>query len=153
MSEDIEEPQAKKAKTDNDNDGKLLRFGDFNVERVLCKRPENKLMTLLGKFPGSEEDGILVVEKQPITKESIRGLLSSEAKVNSSFHNDIYSQYVVEGSCGLGEVRVTGIFPATESHIAKYSEQNLHMVEETPHIYQSITKPFIESQAFSLEVS
>ena len=68
-----EEPTAKKAKTDtaennSDKACKLLRFSEFKVDRVLCMKPETKLMTLLGKFPGSNEDGILVVEKKPITE-------------------------------------------------------------------------------------
>ena len=160
MSADCEElePQAAKkarietSKYDSNDRLKLLSFGDFSLERVLCKRPENKMITLLGKFAGSDEKGVLVVEKQPISEDCVKGLLSCEAKVNSSFHNDIYSQYVVEGACGLGEVRVMGVYPATDSHISKYSEQNLHMVHETPQIYQSVTKPFIQKQAFTLEV-
>ena len=157
MSDVDEEPTAKKAKTDtaenkSDKACKLLSFSEFKVDRVLCMKPETKLMTLLGKFPGSDEDGILVVEKQPITEESIRGLLSCDGKVNSHFHNDVYSQYVVDAQCGLGEVRVMGIYPATERHIIKYSSQRLHMVNETPELYRSITRPFIERQAFTLEV-
>ena len=151
------EPKAKKAKADvPENESaipcKLLSFSEFKVDRVLCKKPENKLMTVLGKFPGSKEDGILVVEKQPITEQSIRGLLSCDAKVNSSFHNDIYSQYVVDAPCGLGEVRVMGVYPATEKHITKYSDQRLHMVHETPDLYRNLTRPFIERQAFTIEV-
>ena len=152
-----EEPAAKKAKAETaENESektcKLLNFSEFKVDRVLCTKPESKLITLLGKFPGSEEDGILVVEKQPITEESVRGLLSCDAKVNSHFHNDIYSQYIVDAQCGLGEIRVMGVYPATESHIVKYSTQKLHMVHETPELYRSITRPFIERQAFALEV-
>lgn len=163
MSEEIEEieeqePKAKKVKyTASEKDGnvpdKLLSFSEFAVERVLCRKPENKLITLLGKFTGSRENGVLVVEKQPITEDSVRGLLSTDAKVTSKFHNDIYSQYVVNCPCGLGEVRVTGVHPASDSHIAKYSDQKFHLVQETPHLYQSITKPFIENQAFTLDVS
>ena len=153
-----EEPKAKKSRTDaleeaNEDQEKLLSFSKFSVDRVLFTKPENKSISLLGKFAGSDENGVLVVEKQPITEDSIKGLLSCDATVNSSFHNDIYSQYVVRGGRGLGEVRVMGVYPATEEHIAKYSDQQLHMVHESPHLYQTVTKPFIQSQAFAVEVS
>ena len=153
-----EEPKAKRAKGDSiekviDSQGKLLPFSEFHVDRVLFTKPENKSISLLGKFDGSEENGVLVVEKQPITEDSIKGLLSCDATVNSRFHNDIYSQYVVVGGRGLGEVRVMGVYPATEEHIAKYSDQELRMVHESPQLYQTVTKPFIQSQAFTVQVS
>ena len=155
------EPKLKRARVDtserdtsngSDTLQKFLSFSQFSVDRILFTKPENKSIALLGKFTGSEESGILVVEKQPITEESISGLFSRDAKVTCSFHNDIYSQYIVDGECGLGEVRVMGVYPASEDHITKYSDQKLHLVHESPHHYQSITKPFIESQAFALEV-
>ena len=152
-----QEPKAKRAKTDAiDNVGesqeKLLPFSEFSVDRVLFMKPDNKSISLLGRFAGSDKNGVLVVEKQPITEDSIKGLLSRDTTVTSSFHNDIYSQYVVLGGRGLGEVRVMGVYPATEEHIAKYSDQQFHMVHESPHLYQSITKPFIQSQSFAVEV-
>ena len=153
-----EEPKAKKARIDalekvSEGQEKLLPFSKFSVDRVLFTKPENKSISLLGKFAGSDENGVLVVEKQPITEDSIKGLLSCDAMVNSSFHNDIYSQYVVRGGRGLGEVRVMGVYPATEEHVAKYSDQQLHMVHESPHLYHTVTKPFIQTQAFAVEVS
>lgn len=153
-----EEPKAKRTKTDpieriNDSQEKLLPFSDFRVNRVLFTKPENKSISLLGKFAGSDENCVLVVEKQPITEGSIKGLLSCDATINNSYHNDIYSQYVVVGGRGLGEVRVMGVYPATEEHIAKYSDRELHMIHESPHIYQTVTKPFIKSQAFAVQVS
>ena len=158
MTEEHQEPKVKRAKTDAidkacESQEKLLLFSEFRVDRVLFAKPENKSISLLGKFAGSDENGVLVVEKQPVTEDSIKGLLSSDATVKSSFHNDIYSQYVVVGGRGLGEVRVMGVYPASEEHIAKYSDQQLRMVHESPHLYQTITKPFIKSQAFTVEVS
>lgn len=158
MSEQHQEPKSKRAKTAandkaSESQSKVLPFSEFRVDRVLFTKPENKSISLLGKFAGSDDNGVLVVEKQPITEDSIKGLLSCDATVNSNFHNDIYSQYVVLGGRGLGEVRVMGVYPATEEHIAKYSDQKLRMVHESPHLYQTVTKPFIQSQSFAVEVS
>ena len=157
MSEE-QEPKAKRSKTDaadkaSDSSSKPLPFSEFRVDRVLFVKAENKSISLLGKLSGSEDNGILVVEKQPITEGSVRELFSCDATVNSSFHNNVYSQHVVVGGRGLGEVRVLGVYPATEEHIAKYSDQKLHMVHETPQLFQTITKPFIKSQAFAIEVN
>ena len=157
MTED-QEPKTKRAKIDavdkaSDSPDKPLPFSEFRLDRILFTKAENKSISLLGRFSGSEENGVFVVEKQPITEDSIRELLSCDATVNSSFHNDIYSQHVVVGGRGLGEVRVMGVYPATEKHIAKYSDQKLHIVHESPHLYQTITQPFIKSQAFTIDVS
>jgi m7GpppX diphosphatase len=37
------------------------------------------------------------------------------------------------------------IFPATERHVRKHTDQNFHMVVETKEAYRMITKPFIDS--------
>ena len=37
------------------------------------------------------------------------------------------------------------IYPATERHVRKHTDQSFHMVVETKEAYRMITKPFIES--------
>lgn len=44
------------------------------------------------------------------------------------------------------------VYPATEAHLAKYSQQTSHMIHETPEDYATITKPFIDGQAFDIQV-
>lgn len=37
------------------------------------------------------------------------------------------------------------IYPATETHVRKHTDQRFHMVVETQSVYERITRPFIES--------
>jgi len=43
------------------------------------------------------------------------------------------------------DVKVNLIFPATAVHVAKYRRQKLVLVRETPELYETITRPFIEA--------
>lgn len=45
----------------------------------------------------------------------------------------------------MPDVKICIIFPATEAHIRKYTQQTTLMVQETPDIYESIVKPYIAS--------
>ena len=48
-------------------------------------------------------------------------------------------------------IKATVIHPATEKHITKYEHQPLHLIEETPELYYSVTLPFLKSEQFSLQ--
>ena len=52
----------------------------------------------------------------------------------------------------MGDLKLLTIYPATEAHIKKYSHQVWHVVHETPQDYMAITRPFIESQSFDIQV-
>lgn len=60
--------------------------------------------------------------------------------------NDIYYRFLATsaGSEDRPHDRVTLIYPATETHIRKYSQQRMHLYTETPQIYRSVVKPYIE---------
>ena len=49
-------------------------------------------------------------------------------------------------------IKSTLIYPATETHIAKYSQQEVFLVRETAEDYRAITLPYIESSQFSTQV-
>ena len=44
------------------------------------------------------------------------------------------------------------ICPATEKHIAKYTEQEGFIIRETPQLYNNVTKPCFEASKFSMQV-
>ncbi|KAF9407825.1 hypothetical protein HW555_012281, partial [Spodoptera exigua] len=48
-------------------------------------------------------------------------------------------------------VKTSIIYPATEKHIAKFSQQELHIVLETPELYQKLTLPHLEKEQFNLQ--
>ena len=140
---------------DINNNCSILPFHQFSVDRVLFTDPRSKTICVLGNFNDSPDLGVIIAEKQPLTESSIPHLFSSTVQVKKKFQNDIYSQYVLDcrEKGGVGEVRVTTVYPATEKHVKKYSSQKFQLVMETPENYQKITKPFAEKQSLSLDVS
>ncbi len=135
-------------------DNHHLAFHQFRAEKTILVNPQSKLIAVVGKFPTDpDSQGVIVAEKQPLTESSLSSMFSSDTKVTKSFQNDIYSQYILSCSGGVGEVKVTSVYPATEAHVKKYSEQSMVMVHETPNDYQTITKPFIEKHPLSVDVS
>ena len=44
------------------------------------------------------------------------------------------------------EIKFTLIYPATETHIRKYSKQSLRIITETPQVYQQLVKPYVDSK-------
>lgn len=43
-------------------------------------------------------------------------------------------------------MKLTMIFPATETHIRKYSQQQLRMVTETPEVYRQHVRPYVDEK-------
>jgi len=43
------------------------------------------------------------------------------------------------------DVKINVIYPATDVHIRKYSKQQVHIVRETPALYERIVKPYIDA--------
>lgn len=140
--------------SDNSSPGQSLPFQKFTPDQVLLTNPKSKLLAVLGKFPQSANDqAVIVAEKQPLTESHLESIFSENTQVTKSFQNDVYSQYVLNCLNGVGELKVMSIYPATDSHIKKYANQPVILVHESPKDYFSITKPFIKSHPFSLDVS
>lgn len=49
-------------------------------------------------------------------------------------------------------VKATVICPASEKHIQKYETQQIHIIEETPEVYQTVTLPYLEKEQLGLQV-
>lgn len=64
--------------------------------------------------------------------------------------NDIYQWGIGTIQSSLPDspdVKVSLIYPATETHLRKYDSQKFHIVKETPEIYKSHVIPYIESMS------
>lgn len=130
----------------------LFPFHEFTTHRILFTDPRSKSICVLGSCAGSEERGIVVAEKQPLTESTLPHLFSPSL-AEKKFQNDVYSQYLLDcKEGGLGEIRVTTVYPATDKHVQKYEAQKRRFVSETPASYKEITKPFAEKQSLSLDV-
>lgn len=71
-------------------------------------------------------------------------------KVSLMEQNDVYHWFLASQASGElpqhAETKLTLIFPATETHIRKYSFQSVRMVTETPEIYRELVQPYVESK-------
>lgn len=141
-------------RSEPDSDCSLFPFHEFTTHRILFTDPRSKTICVLGSCAGfgAGERAIVVAEKQPLTESTLPHLFSPSL-AEKKFQNDVYSQYLLDcKEGGLGEVRVTTVYPATDKHVQKYEAQKRRFVLETPASYEEITKPFAEKQSLSLDV-
>ena len=143
---------ADKSECHNGASSGLFPFDKFDFQ-VLCSDPLTKTATLSGKFDdNADEFGVIVAEKVPLTQSSLQDFFA-KCEVEKTFQNDIYAQYRLGNDrSGAGELKAMIVYPATQKHLEKYGAQKHRMVLETPELYESITKPYIETHPMSLEV-
>ena len=136
----------------------ITSLDGFQVQSVLSVDPRAKSLAVCGTFSSdvsSDDRAVIVAEKHPLTSECLPHLFSASTKLKCNLNNDIYGQYVCDAAGGgVGRVQLSTVYPASDKHISKYTDQALHLVSETPSQYHDITKPFIDSQAqLSTQVS
>lgn len=149
----------------------LKDFSDFKVQKVLSNNTQRKTICLQGSFKSLDGTGIVLLEKTAFEEGNLTSedseYFSGESTLKKHFHNDIYGNYdcfpkvELNGRCQIWlisflilfivAVKTTIIHPATEKHIEKYSVQNIHIIDESPVVYQNITKPYVESEQFDLQ--
>ncbi|KIY63788.1 HIT-like protein [Cylindrobasidium torrendii FP15055 ss-10] len=137
----------------------LEALNQFVLDQVLNEEPEKKQIALLGTFPAawtpqspapasSVSDrlrAIVRIEKTAISSSFSFSQVSDASLTQST---DIYSWlalWLKPTSDSLGDAKVDIIFPATDDHVRKYSPQKSLLVRETPELYASITKPYIDA--------
>ncbi|KAK0434604.1 scavenger mRNA decapping enzyme [Armillaria borealis] len=80
--------------------------------------------------------------EQPTIVSSVK-LIQSTDIVGSNSHGWLLSSSEEEQQ--QGDVKIDIICPATDDHIRKYSPQKYTLVRETPELYASVVRPYIES--------
>lgn len=122
---------------------------------------------LLLSHPNGEE-GILLANKSPFSEEEskIESLLKS-AQLREISKNDIFGSYDIEINAKLNRMSVRNniivfivlvlkaqlIYPANDRLIAKYRQEEKYVINETPHLYETVTKQYIEKYQLNLNVS
>lgn len=133
----------------------MVDLKHFQRERVLLNDTSGKVLVLLGQIHG--QAAIVSLEKTIFPNDfDIASGLSDELQLIEQ--NDVYSWFLGsttqapgtaaaprEGPGGHCSVKINVICPATETHLKKYSEQQLHMVSETPQMYTEVVVPFIKT--------
>ncbi|ESO88401.1 hypothetical protein LOTGIDRAFT_234493 [Lottia gigantea] len=143
-------PERGNADGAGDEDERGLFFKDFTTTSVLREDTKAKLMTLKGKFNGKDGDAVVLLEKLPFDKETVANLMSSST-MHQTLNNDIYSTYEAFPPTNFPDYKTTMIYPATEKHVIKYSEQDMYVVRETKDLYENVTKQCLEKNQFSIQ--
>lgn len=121
---------------------------------------QTRSASLLGYFHQQEgttickDVAVVNIEKTPFTPSfyanvGVTAPHSSIVQQRSLGSNDVYHWLLAWSGSGHDadpHIKMTLIRPATEKHILKYSAQSKIMVQETPQLYLSVVKPYIESQ-------
>lgn len=110
-------------------------------------------MVILGEIDGQQ--GILIAERAAFATESTHVLQAFHAaitRVNNLGDNDIYRWYLASSSGADNDaqyqpdLKLNIIWPCTEQHIKKYSDQLVRMVTETPVIYCRYIRPYMSAK-------
>lgn len=147
-------------------------FENFKLVSVLREDDHHKVMCVHGRLPvirsepasdsgasgeadaitseGDESDAVLVLEKKPFDPAAIEACIR-KTKTTETLHNDIYRTFDIVSNLTQPDMKATLVFPATEKHIAKYSEYEPFVVNETPELYKSVTQPCLQASKFSLQ--
>ena len=128
-------------------------FQGFIIKKILNIDKKVKSIALCGNFQNDpDQDAVILVDKVPITTDTIQQMFDSKIDIENKFWNDIYGQFLAYSCQSLGDIKLTVVYPADTKHIAKYSTQEEYIVKESPSDYEKITKPYIQTQALGLEV-
>lgn len=122
--------------------GLTKRFPDQNGRRI----------AILGSIDGQQ--GILTAERTAFATESLgvlKAFHSSITRVNNLGDNDIYRWYLASSGIDADghpshDLKLNLIWPCTEQHVKKYSDQVLRMVTETPEIYSDYVRPYMQAK-------
>ncbi|PYH47783.1 putative mRNA decapping hydrolase [Aspergillus saccharolyticus JOP 1030-1] len=130
----------------------------FEPDRLLKQDQSGRRIAILGTIHGKQ--GILTAERAAFATESpevLKAFHAAITQVTNLGDNDIYRWYLAS-SGGTNNVTAAAaaqqppdlklnlIWPCTESHIKKYSEQVVRMVTETPEIYHDHVRPYMSAK-------
>ncbi|KXS21460.1 HIT-like protein [Gonapodya prolifera JEL478] len=131
----------------------------FEFDRILSEDITTRTINLLGTLPAPDDPSkrlpaVLRLEKTALPKESA-SVLATQVLTDFSIldHNDVYSWITArtrlpakdEATAIPADWKLYLICPASPQHISKYSEQARFFVRETPSLYETVTKKWIES--------
>ncbi|XP_015517190.1 m7GpppX diphosphatase [Neodiprion pinetum] len=130
----------------------LKDLSKFQLKRVLNNNAQKKLLCVEGTFADHDGAAIVLLEKKAFVEEKLdEHLFNESSKLSKEFENDVYGNYNCFPSIEHNSIKTTIIHPAMEKHIAKFENQPIHIVEETPKLYEEITLPHLKKEQFSLQ--
>lgn len=123
--------------------GQPLQFQNLKVRKMINESITNKTITFLATY--ENKDAVLRLEVSPFD-ESVtkKALVSSDLISKLDFNNDIYSNYMLQSSAVLNDIKATVVYPANDKVLAKYSHDETVLFSESPETYARVVEPFIK---------
>ncbi|ODV85014.1 hypothetical protein CANARDRAFT_28738 [[Candida] arabinofermentans NRRL YB-2248] len=120
----------------------------FQYQETLDSNSQLKTLVLLGTI--DSEPAILSFEKTHfnISLDELESNKLPIISIKEIESNDVYhwGMNLLESNINTTpSSKINLIYPATETHIRKFNKPKFHVIVETPELYQSIVKPYIES--------
>ncbi|PGH26851.1 hypothetical protein AJ80_01432 [Polytolypa hystricis UAMH7299] len=121
----------------------------FKVERLLNQDQHDRRISVLGSIDDSP--ALLIVERAAFVSDlgSLKAFHAALANIANLGANDIYRWYLAstgQNHVSPPDLKINLIWPCTEQHILKYSAQKVRMVTESPEIYASHVRPYMQSK-------
>ncbi|OBR02505.1 Scavenger mRNA decapping enzyme [Colletotrichum higginsianum IMI 349063] len=129
----------------------------FKLDRVLNQDQAGRRTSLLGTI--DSKPALLILERAPFPTDpsylaAAPASLSSIANLGA---NDIYHWYLASSgsppptttttapdASSLADLKINLIYPCTDVHVKKYSRQGVRLVTETPELYASHVRPYMQ---------
>ena len=68
-------------------------FENFEIISCINDKPREKVRVLHGKFAGSDEDAVVLLERAAFSEDGIRAILSAKSTLKNTLQNNIYGTY------------------------------------------------------------
>ncbi|KAK1543826.1 scavenger mRNA decapping enzyme [Colletotrichum paranaense] len=121
----------------------------FKLDRVLNQDQAGRRTSLLGTIDSNP--ALLILERAPFPADPsyLAATPTTLSSITNLGANDIYHWYLANTSStstdtSLADLKINLIYPCTAAHIKKYSKQGVRFVTETPELYASHIRPYMQ---------
>uniref|UniRef100_A0A0N4Z1P2 m7GpppX diphosphatase n=1 Tax=Parastrongyloides trichosuri TaxID=131310 RepID=A0A0N4Z1P2_PARTI len=122
---------------------KVPSIDNFNFVKVLSSTPEYKSIVILLEEKETSKQGIILINKEPFDIDNVKEWIK-ECSLEYIDSNDIYGNFNITFNQLYNKNKCTFIYPCTEKHIIKYTEQKTFLIKETGENYKKITLPYLQ---------
>ena len=127
----------------------------FKLTRLLNSDQAGRRISLLGII--DSQPALLIAERAAFdtTPAILEGFSTSLRNIKNLGANDIYAWFLANSSPSSDkdassppppDFKINLIYPCTDKHVKKYTQQRLRIVTETPEIYTSYIRPYMRAQ-------
>jgi m7GpppX diphosphatase len=121
----------------------------FKLVRLLNQDQAGRRISLLGTIDA--QPAVLLAERAAFATDSahLSSFSTSLSNIKNLGANDIYNWFLASSSQSSDQppdLKLNLIYPSTDSHVKKYSKQGMRMVTETPEIYSSYIRPYMQQK-------